>query len=38
MTGVVNAKMPRMMKPKCDTEVYAISRRMSSWPIASRAP
>ena len=35
---MVIAKMPSAMKPKCDTDVYAISRFMSVWPIASSAP
>ncbi len=30
--------MPSTMKPKCETEVKAISREMLSCPIASRAP
>src|SRR5699024_4579334 len=29
---------PKMMKPKCETDTNAISRRMSSWPTASNAP
>src|ERR1700742_1254285 len=30
--------MPRAMKPKWETEVYAISRFMSCWPMATMAP
>src|SRR3954447_24195029 len=30
--------MPRTMKPKCDTDVYAMRRGMLRWPIAARAP
>ena len=34
---MVKAKMPSPMKPKWATEVYATSRFMSFWPIASSA-
>lgn len=33
----VIAKMPRMMKPKCEIEVYEIRRMTSVWPIATMA-
>lgn len=31
-------KMPRMMKPKCEIDVYEIRRITSVWPIATTAP
>ena len=34
----VNAKMPRTMNPKCETDVYPISRFIEVWPIATIAP
>ena len=35
---LVIAKMPMMMKPKCEIDAYATSRLMSRWPTASSAP
>jgi hypothetical protein len=35
---LVSAKMPRTMRPKWLIEVNAMSRIMSVWPMASRAP
>jgi hypothetical protein len=34
----VSAKTPSTMKPKCETEVYPISRFIEVWPIATIAP
>src|SRR5580698_2630221 len=34
----VITKMPSTMKPKCEIDVYAISRFISCWPIATIAP
>ena len=34
----VSANIPRVMKPKCEIEVKAISELISFWPIAKNAP